>query len=338
MIQTKTPRTIKKAYTLLCLLIALASTIAHGQSPPTDVPLLRNHKPAEPFIGFTANIPLLKLLGKKKVKPLPKQPESASSQLIDQFAEPVGITKPAKSSSQKPENPFEFKPDNRKDFPVLPFLNVDLDEVIVVGHRPVTHYFFPLPKPKNADEAGGGSSGGDGSSGEGSDPGSTTPQSDPYKPYFNDASCDAYSDFFQKSIDENKEQVGLITADGKFITLPSFQNTHIAFTVSNSYDDLNGNRTVRFQQNSSGIWQVILFNEAGEAVYKGEVTSMIHTHPDLPEGQRGTYRASFADKTVAQSYPGLRQYIKTSHSSFEFNEDGNVFSTSFPLNSLPNCN
>ena len=148
-------------FAVLASLLTVVTTV-HTQAQTPEVSTFRTGKANEPIIGIGVAIPLRKLFGSgKRVKSLPKQPESASSQLIDQFGEPVSIAKPAKSSSQKPENSFEFKPDNRKDVPALPFLNVDLEEVRITAKRyELTPIVITWSQPKSMDGSPSGGGGG----------------------------------------------------------------------------------------------------------------------------------------------------------------------------------
>ena len=64
-----------------CLLTVVPTVHTQAQTPETSA--FRGQKPTEPFLGVGIQVPLLKLFGKKKVKPLPEQPAVQSTEESD---------------------------------------------------------------------------------------------------------------------------------------------------------------------------------------------------------------------------------------------------------------
>jgi hypothetical protein len=329
---------MKKHYLIVLLACWLTAFTASAQSP--DVPSRR--KSTESLWGVGVQIPLTKLFGRKKTKNLPKQPRSAAD---SQYLHSATSDKPIVYFSDKLGTPSDSL---SKLSPIDSTESSNYDEgnrqcfvaVRVRRYSDGTETWTPLyswcigggvTSDSPADEYGEGGSGADPIIVE------TIEISPPTeRPTIEDVDCNAYSKFFQKSVAEEREQGGLLTADGKLITLPSNGNTVDRTLWTNNYEDAAGNRTVRFQQKPDGTWEVVLFDADGQPTYVGQVIGMVHTHPSLI-GYNPSH-PSLADLYVGSNYPGLQQFANTENGSFLFDEFGNIIPSHSPFGAtLPNC-
>lgn len=322
---------------VLGLFMTLATTLAQplreGATPP-EPPALRARKATTPFVGVTVNIPLWKLLGKKKAKALPVAPKlDVVSYYEDKRLSILPLPMNSDGVIITPGLPHMPLGTPTRWDPECQCTVIDTDVTIYPdysgggGGGGLPGSGGGGSAPADQDQAPPGAEGGNGSA-SGPEPNRDTPSLD-------DLNCGAYQSFFQKSVVSGKEQGGLITADGKIISLPTKDNTHTTVSWKNNYENQNGDRTVRIKQQDDGSWQVIIFDPAdpfGSPIYIGQIVAMIHTHPTLPNNNAGTYLPSNNDMYVASQYPGLRQFVQYETGTFEFDNNGSI-----QCNSLPNC-
>ena len=210
---------MKKCYLLsvLGLFMTLTTTLAQPLregATPTEPPALRTRKALAPFLGITVNIPLWKVLGKKKAKTLPEMPQTNAAPFYVEERSPVvpELMELGGDTVEVVVNPV-----------VKDTAQIDLDEVTVTAPRtPII-----LPDPPRGGDADDPTTPPNSTPGHGGG-GPTAPPTPPvepepnkYLPTLEDLNCGGYQNFYQKSVVSGKEQGGLITADGKIISLPT---------------------------------------------------------------------------------------------------------------------